>query len=372
MTKKVFLAVAVLFMIMALVSPVVSPVIAQNQGQISVTNSTIQMDYPNNMNFSCQVTDSVTITSIRLEYQVALETFAQVISEANVTFNPGTSVTATYSLNMLRNGQIPQGVDVDYWWIIKDASGDKLQTNPQHYIVPDNKHTWHTLTQNKINVLWYGQNDSFGQTIMSTSQAALTRLANDTGATPEKTVNISVYTSEQDFAGSVTGAAEWAGGIALPEYNSVLLLIRPDNLNIDLTGLAHELTHIIVGQVTFNPYNSIPFWLNEGLAMYIQYPQGVLPSTFTTALTSAVNNNTLISVRSLSDPFSAYADKAYLSYAESFSIVTYLIGKYGSSKMLQLLDTYKQGITYDGSLQSVYGFDMDGLFNQWSAWVKTQ
>ena len=97
-----------------------------------------------------------------------------------------------------------------------------------------------------------------------------------------------------------------------------------------------------------------------------------LPSQFTSALSTAITNNTLISVRSLSDPFSAYADKAYLSYAESVSIVTYLINQYGSAKMNQLLNTFQQGSTYDGALQANYGFDMDGLFTQWKAWVSLE
>ena len=54
-------------------------------------------------------------------------------------------------------------------------------------------------------------------------------------------------------------------------------------------------------------------------------------------------DNTLISVRSLSSPFSAYPDKANLSYAESYSIVTLFDQPIGSDKMLQLLNTFKQG-----------------------------
>jgi hypothetical protein len=168
-------------------------------------------------------------------------------------------------------------------------------------------------------------------------------------------------------------ASEWSGGVALLGYNSILLLVRPGAmLDSDLSGISHELTHVIINQVTYNPYNALPFWLNEGLAMYIQYPDGTLPVQFSNALLKAVNENKLISVRSLSSPFSAYSDKANLSYAESFSIVTYLIEQYGSSKILQYLDTFKQGSTYDGALQANYGFDMDELFYQWQIWVKAR
>ena len=112
------------------------------------------------------------------------------------------------------------------------------------------------------------------------------------------------------------------------------------------------------------------FWLNEGLAVHIQFSQGNLPSQFTSALSNGIANNTLISVRSLSDPFSAYADKANLSYAESVSIVTYLINQYGPTKMNQFLSSFEQGMAYDDALQANYGFNMDGLFTQWKASIQ--
>ena len=372
MTKKVTILAVFLCLLFTIWSPAIYPVSAQGQDQITVNNSTIQANYPNSLTFSCHAQSNVNITDIRLEYQVEQMSFAQVTSEAEITFNPSTSVNAAYSLNMQQYGQIPPGVDIDYWWIVKDAAGDKLQTVPSHYTVVDNHHTWNTLTQGKINLYWYGQNQSFGQAVMSEAQTALSTLASDTGATPDQMVNISVYTSDQDYAASVLGVPEWSGGVELSQYNSILLLIRPDALNSDLPAVAHELTHVVVGQITSNPYNSIPFWLNEGLAVHIQFSQGNLPSQFTTALSTAITNNTLISVRSLSDPFSAYADKANLSYAESVSIVTYLINQYGPTKMKQFLNTFKQGSTYDGALQANYGFDMDGLFTQWKAWVNRE
>ena len=369
MIKKVTTLAVSLCLLFTMCSPWIYPVSAQGQGQITVNSSAVRPNYPNDLTFSCHVQDSINITDIRLEYQVQQMSFAEVTTEAEIIFNPSASVNASYLLNMQQYGEIPPGVEIDYWWIVKDAAGDKLQTAPNNYIVVDNNHTWNTMTQGKINISWYGQNQSFGQAIMSEAQTALTTLANDTGATPNKTVNIAVYTNSQDYAASVMGVPEWSGGVELSQYNTVLVIIRPGALSSDLSAVAHELTHVIVNQITFNPYNSIPFWLNEGLAVHIQFSGGNIPSQFSNALSSALTGNSLISIRSLSDPFSAYPDKANLSYAESVSVVTYLINQYGSSKMEQFLDTFQQGSTYDGALQANYGFDMDGLYTQWKAWV---
>ena len=372
MTKKLSILVVSLCLIFTILSPAVFPVSAQGQGQITVNSSTIKANYPSSLTFSCHVQDTVNISDIRLEYQVEQMSFGQVTSEAEIIFDPSSTVNASYSLNMQQYGQIPPGVDIDYWWIIKDTAGDKLQTAENHYIVVDNNHTWNTLTQGKINVYWYGQNKAFGQSVMSEAQTGMSTIANDTGGTLDQMVNISVYTSAQDYAASVLGAPEWSGGVTLSQYNSIFVVVEPNALSSDLPGVAHELTHAVVGQMTFNPYNSIPFWLDEGLAVHVQFTGLTLPSQFTTALSYAISNNTLISVRSLCDPFSAYADKANLSYAESVSLVTYLINQYGSTKMEQLLNTFARGSSYDGALQANYGFDMDGLFTQWKTWVDTQ
>jgi len=220
-------------------------------------------------------------------------------------------------------------------------------------------------------VYWYGQNQAFGSAIMTEAQNALKLIASNTGASPNKTVNISVYTSAQDYQASVLGVPEWSGGEEVAQYNAVYVIIEPDNITAELPAVAHELTHVVVNQIIFNPYNGIPFWLNEGLAVHIQFFNTSLPSQFTTPLAAAVTGNSLITVRSLSDPFSAFPDKANLSYAESVSIVAYLINQYGAAKMSQLLDTFAQGSSYDGALQTVYGFNMDGLFTQWKAWLSS-
>src|SRR3990172_6960286 len=82
-------------------------------------------------------------------------------------------------------------------------------------------------------------------------------------------------------------------------------------------------------------------------------------------LATAIRDNRLISVRSLSSPFSADSEQALLSYAESDSIVAFLIQIYDSDKMTKLLDVFHQGSDYDDALKQVYGFDQDSLDRRW-------
>ena len=121
--------------------------------------------------------------------------------------------------------------------------------------------------------------------------------------------------------------------------------------------------------MTLNPYNELPTWLDEGLAMYTE---GLLEPVYAARLNRAIAKNSLISVRSLSSPFSAYTAESLLSYAQSYSLVEFLIDNYGQGRMLELLLTFKQGSGYDAALEKVYGFDMGGLDALWRDYVSGQ
>jgi hypothetical protein len=93
---------------------------------------------------------------------------------------------------------------------------------------------------------------------------------------------------------------------------------------------------------------------------------------YAAVLAKAIAEDSLISVRSLSSPFSAYAEEAVLGYIQSYSLVEFLISNYGQSQMLELLNTFGEGSSYDGAVNRVYGFDMDGLDSLWRGYVLEQ
>ncbi|GAI50528.1 unnamed protein product, partial [marine sediment metagenome] len=198
---------------------------------------------------------------------------------------------------------------------------------------------------------------------------ALARLAEDTGAELEKPAKLYIYANAQDLRGAMIYPQEWTGGVAFTRYGTIAIGIAPHRLDWGKRAIAHELTHLVIHQMTLNPYGGLPTWLDEGLAMHTE---GALEPVFAAHLNRAIAENSLISVRSLSSPFSAYAKESYLSYAQSYSLVEFLISNYGQGKMLELLNTFREGSSYDGALDKVYGFDMDGLDALWRNYVTEQ
>ena len=358
--------IAALAMTIGLLLAALSPVPVQAETGPVVLESSAEAGFPYLLSFSLEAESSVDITDIRLHYRVDRDRFAIVTSEVDIEFIPHTSVDVSWTLEMIKSGGLPSGTIIEYWWMVTDANSIRIETDTFQVQFNDEHYSWRSLIEGDITLYWYQGDESFARQIMEAAQEALVRLAADTGAHLEKPVRLYIYASSQDLLGALIFPQEWTGGVAYTTHGVVAIGINTGNLEWGKRAIVHELTHLVTHQVTLNPYNSLPVWLNEGLSMYAE---GNMEPIFDAYLRQAVLHDTLISVRSLASPFTAYPEKSYLSYAQSLSLVEFLIDNYGQDSMFELLNTFKQGSSYDAALMKVYGFDMDGLNNLWLDYI---
>ncbi len=357
---------ALALLAVCLILGIALPAPAGAQTALAVVRSTAEVKYPLQVNFSLSVKSNANISDIRLRYSVDQDSFATVTSETYLSFAPAATVNAQWTMDMKKIGGFPPGTTIRYWWVVKDASGARIDTPPTRIDFEDNRYNWQNLSEGLVNLYWYNGGTSFAKEVMAAAQEALTRLSSDTGAQISRPVKIYVYGSNQDLLGALIFPYEWTGAVTYSQYGTIAIGVSPANVTWGKRAIAHELSHLVIHQVTTNPYNDLPRWLDEGLAVY---NEGLLDVSFGTALKRAYDAGKLISVRSLSSPFSANADQASLSYAESYSFVSYLISVHGQQKMLELLKLFSRGSTYDGALLTEYGFDSDGLNSRWREYV---
>ncbi len=331
---------------------------------LTVSDTSVQVNFPSNIIFNIAAESDVSITDIRLYYSIEHMAFAQVTAEAYVTFIPAKSVNTQWVWDMRKTGGLPPGSAVNYWWKVTDASGRKIVTEVSSVHIEDERYDWKSLQQGQVTLYWYEGDDSFAGELMAATQDALARLATTTGVELISPVKVYIYANQADLLGAMVYPQEWTGGVAYSEFGIVAIGIEQTQSELEWgkRTISHELTHLVINQLTFNPYNYLPNWLNEGLAMF---SEGELELSFILALSRAEAENSYISVRSLCSPFSAYADQTLLAYAESYEIVSYLIDNYGSEKMFALLNVFKQGSGYDEALEKIYGFNMDELNMLW-------
>jgi hypothetical protein len=339
-----------------------TPTVVYAQENISVLDSSTENHFPSALVFKLKVESPSDITEIRLNYQVEKMNFAKVISEAWPEFTPSPSVETQWIWDM-RNSSLPPSAVVHYWWIIENKSGSKLITPVTTIRFTDNRYSWQSLSSGKLTLYYYESNQSVAQELLTTALQAIDRLAADTGVHLEDPVDLYIYANSKDLQGSMIFPREWTGGVAFTQYSIITIGISSQNLDWGKNALAHELGHMVTHQITFSPYGAnLPTWLDEGLAMHAE---GQLDANLQSYLKKAIANQKLISIRSLSSPFSAISEEAYLSYAESQSIVEFLIQNYGKDKMSSMLNLLKEGHSIDEALTDVYGVDQDGLDQLW-------
>ena len=279
-------------------------------------------------------------------------------------FQPGTAIEVSYS-EALEGGQFAPGTRLTTWWEMHAGDGSTLTTQPASFEYIDANQDWQLLSGQRADVYWYGKGQAKARTLLARAETAIAILEGEIGVAIERKVNIYVYNSAQDMKpalasrGDTYDLAVVTLGVAAEDDTMILLGTHPD---AEVT-VAHEMSHVVVGIATDNAFAGLPRWLDEGLAMYAE---GELPTDNQLALESAIRQDNLLSIRSMSS-YSGQASQVDLFYGEVYSVVDFMLGEYGRDQMRELLAVFAQGTRQEDALQRIYGFGLDELNAQWRA-----
>ncbi len=298
------------------------------------------------------------ITEVILFYGQADEPLVRRIYPS---FTPGERVNFEHT-ETLEPGQFAPGTRLRTWWELhtKDAS---FETEREQFTYTDNNHQWQQRAGQRVEVYWYGSDASRAEQLATDAEETLSRLENEVGVAVEEGISIYVYDDRQDMQRAIPprseGYDERVMTLGMATGEDTLLLLG-SHRDVEST-MAHELSHIVVGMTTDNPYTDLPRWLDEGLAMYAE---GELPTNNRRALDRAIREDALLSVRSMSS-YTGRAGEIDLFYGEAYSIVDFLLKEYGRGGMRQLLDLFSKGMRQEEALQRAYGFGLQGLDDRW-------
>lgn len=333
---------------------------------VETLNNRAELEFPDRITFNASFRSDTRIERVVLEYGVDQTTCGEVVAKAFPDYDPGNNVTASWTWEMLQTGSQPPGATIWWRWRLIDAQGAETVTPDETVIWLDDVHDWETVSGGSINLHWYDGGPSFGRELHESAVQSLADLAEATGLRTQAPVDLYIYGDVYDMRDAILYEPGWTGGLAFADYNIVLIGISPDDVDWGKRTQAHELTHVLVGQLTFSCLSDIPTWLHEGLAVY---GEGGPEAASRRQLDQAIRNNSVLSIRSLSGNFSEDPEKADVSYSQSYSVVNFLIEEYGQDKMAALLDELRHGSTVDEALQATYGFDVEGLEDAWRAYV---
>jgi hypothetical protein len=326
----------------------------------------VEIEFPERITFTARITSSAEIERVVLEYGVEKLTCGTVVAKAFPQFEPERELEVSWTWEMLKSGSEPPGAQIWYRWKATDGSGVENVSTTFRVTWLDSAHEWQMLNQENLTLYWYNGSQEFAEGLLASASDSLEQLAASTGITAVKPVGIYVYGSNADLHEATLYEPGWTGGRAYPAEDVVIMGISPEDEEWGRSIIAHELTHVLVGHFTFSCLANVPTWLNEGIAVYGE--GGPQPES-REALESAIEEDRLISVRALSGGFSEHPGRADLSYAQSYSIVNYLIEEHGQARLLELFAEMRLGTSPDDALKKVYDFGLDGLEERWRASV---
>jgi len=336
---------------------------AAGESAIRTIEQSAKPEFPNRITFTLKAEADEEIREARLFYRPALAEVTN-LSQAEVT--PGRQVSIAHEVDM-KTRYLPPGLDIVYYWSLTDAQGQRHDTAPQTFLYQDARFSWRSLTGGQVTVYYYSGNEDFGRDLLDTALRTISTLGQRFGVAGNDPVHIVVYGSTRDFATSLPpNSAEWIGGQAHPDLGLIVTGIQPGSgaATEIRRVIPHEISHLLLYQATKNPYGGPSHWLDEGLAVY---NQEAADTSLKPLLDRAVKDGKLLPVRALNSNFPLDPDEARLSYAESVSLVSYIVARYGDAKLGELLRSFRDELSYDEALQRTLGVDADGLDREWKA-----
>lgn len=331
---------------------------------VNVGASTATPHFPDTITFHLEAS-AVTgeIAAVNLLYH-AVNT--PVTKRVRVPIERGQRIRLDYALDTQTDFLAP-GLDVEYRWAFTLADGTQYRTDPATLFYMDDQQQWKKKTSGQITLWWYSGDDRFGQDAIDTATRAVDTLKKTFNVTGDRAIRILLYASARDLRVALPpNSAEWIGGGASTELGIIHAAIAPGGSSASEIRriLPHEISHMIVYQASLNPYNHPPLWLDEGLAVHNQETPDV---RFRPLVQDAVEHGKLISIRALNSPFPLSAEQALLSYAESESVVNFIINAYGSKYIGALVSAFKDELSYDQVVQKVLKESIEDLDKEWKA-----
>jgi hypothetical protein len=335
--------------------------------EVTITANKYSEQFPDRVTFSIEGKSVLPLKKITLEYGTDEHSVVSETTKVQVDFNAGASINTSYTWEMKKSGSLPPLAKIWYRWIIADEADRVFSTPVQNAVFEDTRYRWQSETGEDMDIYWHDQDPTMIKDLKAGIKTKLSSVKIDVEIPKERKIKLVVYRNYDEVKNAGLFHQEWTGALAYPKYNIVLVPVNTTILTWAQGALAHEITHLRVGEAVFGPFGDIPTWLNEGIA---QYAEGPLLTNERETLEKAFANNSLITIRSLSGSFPTDSNQAHLAYVESASFTAYLINIFGWEKINQLLAIFKDGSTYDKAMLKVYGADTNALDQQWRTWYK--
>ncbi len=342
----------------------VAPVSAEG---IAIVEQDVEYSFAQQLTFTLAVTSNTEISEIYLFFRGSTDPDTEKVAVTVEGRGGMTRVSYTRDVGLY---PLPPFDRITYWWQIEDEVGNRLHTEPEEFTYADNRFRWRELSAPGISVHWIESrgDPAYAQTALDIAQASVTEINAELRAPVPDSLDIFLYDSEFHLEGAmVLGGRDWIGGQARPELGVVVVAVGPEQGYVSRMKryVPHEITHLLVYELVGSEgYRYVPTWLDEGLATSNEQ----LPTPeYALALEEARQANELLSLQDLCVPFPPDPSRAFLSYAQSASVVRFIRQQYGGDAIRRLLAAYADGASCTSGVEDALGISFSRLESDWLA-----
>ncbi len=176
---------------------------------------------------------------------------------------------------------------------------------------------------------------------------------------------IYLYPDQETFAREMRQPS-WTGGVA--SYEDKTIWTFPRDAGFFDSLLPHEIGHIVFREVIGS--RRVPLWLEEGVASYLEQAKRFGADRMVQA---AMEDKTFIPFEELNEITPEQlreSPNVDLFYAESVSVVSFLIGKFGTERFNYMCEKIKAGRPFEDALAYAF-FDIRSFEDLAGEWEKS-
>lgn len=196
---------------------------------------------------------------------------------------------------------------------------------------------------------------------------------------PKAPIVVEIYPDLKSFTDASTlseNDIKTTGVVGICKFNRIMILsprLLPKGFSWFDT-LTHEYTHYLV---FIKSQNKTPVWIHEGIAKFEEKrwrgkDSDVITPFYESLLAIALRDNKLVSIEKMHPSFGKLdtAYEAQLAFAQSGSMIEYLVNIWGNNAIVSLLDNLRKRDDYKLSIKMVTDKEFDSFYDSWVEYLK--
>ena len=333
-----------------------------NGRAVTIVESRYRIEFPDRIVFTLEAEAPPDIQSALLYYTLGSQGVK--VYTYPVRFTNSENVEAEFIVNTGRDGFIPQGADIEYYYVFTDSLGNRTTSESRTFEYLDPRYNWQRLVQDDYTLIWHNRPERAVRSLATDVSIRMRAVRDMFGLEDGYNFKAVIVNSRAEADRSFPPLSATAqdtflyGGFAFDRYGVVVVA----GLNRD--SLIHELTHLMFAERVDSPRAKPPAWLNEGLAMYFEPGGGYRVSDVQKALRAGY----LIPLRHMKS-VPGRPDEVRLFYSQSASIVRFMMDEFGPERMDMLLTELNEGRKIEDALIATYGVGVDELDRGWRRYL---